>query len=170
MRSMLLHGTMTLSQIDPGFEDLSYHGISSAHQSSLFITKSMSANLRLGIETLAGNAEDNERTMMNFQGMGIVLDYHVGHKWFLNAGIHSGGVIVNALSNNTPVSKNRVDQGIHYKDNGIFLAPYLGAGVKYDAYEFSFLVKQLQFSGGINNSDIKAFSSLYSGLGLAMNF
>jgi hypothetical protein len=170
IHSMLVNGSMELSKIDPSFNDLSSDGIGGPHHSSLYLLRTVNEYLRIGVETLVGNSENKNSTTMNFQGAGVLFDISQGDKYFVNGGLHAGGVIVNVMSHsNGTAADNGVNSGIHYKDTGLFVAPYFGVGINFGKHELSLITKWIFMSEG-NNDDIDAFNAQYTGIGLGMKF
>jgi len=107
---------------------------------------------------------------MNFQGAGILIDVIQGDKYFVNGGLHAGGVIVNVMSHSTgAAADNGFNSGIHYKDTGLFVAPYIGVGIKLGKHELSLITKRTFMSEG-NNDNIDAFNAQYTGIGLGIKF
>ena len=172
VRSMIINGSMQLSKIDQSFGDLPSDGLRSGpHHSSLYIMRSVNRYLRIGIENLVGNSENKNSTTMNFQGIGIVIDVIHGGEYFINGGIHAGPIIVNVMSHSSGLAaSNGVNAGTHYKDQGLFFAPYLGVGVRLGKFELSLITKLIEVTEGKNNNNIDVFSAQYTGANLGYRF
>ncbi len=172
IRSMAINGSMRLSEIDQSFGDLPSDGFRQGpHHSSLYIMRSVNRYLRMGIENLVGNSGTKNSTTMNFQGIGMVIDTIFGHKYFINGGIHAGPIILNVMSNSSGLAaSNGVNAGTHYKDQGLFIAPYLGVGVRLGKFELSLITKLIEVTEGEKNNNIKAFSAQYTGVSLGYRF
>ncbi len=169
--SMLINGSMNLSKIDSSFDDLSANGIDGPHHSSLYLLRSMNDHFAIGVATLVGDSENKSGTTMGFQGIGFMLDAKYGSKYFFKGGLHIGSAIVNVMSHTSgSASITGVNSGTHYKDSGVFIAPYVGVGWDLELLELSFIIKQVDFVLSDKNNNIDAFNAMYSGIGFGVKF
>ncbi len=163
--SALILGEMPLSKIAPGFDDLSAAGLKGAHHSGLYFLQEIKPNVRLGLETLVGNADEKAKTTMNFQGLGATANFVYGRKLFLSGGLHAGGIIVNAQQREGAASDNRAQSGTHFKSSGFFLAPFASVGLRVQNKEISLFIKHVSLYARKTQGPLEAFNALYAGLG-----
>ncbi len=172
MRSTMILGHMPLSDIDPTFDDLSASGGigKGAHHSGVFFLYTVRPYLRVGFETLVGNASEKEETTMDFQAAGAVLDLTYGNKLFVAGGIHAGPMIVDAMHRTGSASENKVQDGRFYKSAGLFFAPYVGVGTRIRSYEARVFVKSVNVAPVESSDPIDAFNASYGGVSVGFNF
>ncbi len=170
LRSAIIAGDMQLSQINPAFDDLSIDGLKGAHHSSIYFLRSIKPYFRIGFETLTGNSKVDAETSMDFQGAGLLLDFIFGRKFFVAAGVHAGGIIVDAVHKETAASGKNVETGTFYKSEGLFLAPYAAIGVNIKASEFRVFVKPVFMTSAEKDNNMDGFNSTYVGLSYGWNF
>ena len=120
IRSGLITGTMTLSGLDPAFDDLAPDGPQGPHMSGFFFLVDVRPHLRLGVETLVSNSDKTLRTTMNYQAAGPVAEVTYGSKWFVSGGLHVGGVIVNAMAGQGASRATGAVTGSYFKGDGYF--------------------------------------------------
>jgi hypothetical protein len=78
IRSGLISGTMELSGLDPAFADLAADGPEGPHMSGFFFLFKVRPNLRIGVETLVSNSDQDAATTMNYQAAGPVVELSYG--------------------------------------------------------------------------------------------
>ena len=167
IRSALITGTMNLSGLDPAFDDLAADGLAGPHMSGLFLLVKVRPNLRLGVETLVANSDQNARTTMNYQAAGPVAELSYGESWFVSGGVHMGGLIVNAIAREGAATSDGAATGSFFKGSGWFVAPSADAGYRYRRGEVSLFMKQVNIVGEKERGGISDFSSTFAGLRLA---
>lgn len=164
IRSALITGTMGLSGLDPAFSDLAPDGPTGPHMSGFFFLVNVRQHLRLGVETLVANSDQNAATTMNYQAAGPVVQLTYGDSWFASAGVHAGGLIVNAMSRQGAASSEGATAGLYYKGSGLFVAPSLDVGRRFGWSEVGVFVKQVSIIGEKDRGGISDFSSTFVGL------
>lgn len=171
MRSTFITNTMQLSKLNPAFDDLSRDGLKGAHHSSIYFLRSINPHFRIGFETLTGNSDVDAETSMDFQGGGLLLDFHynLGRQFFVAGGIHAGGILVDAVHRETEASGKSVQTGTFYKSEGVFLAPSVAIGVNVKRVEFRIVVKPLFMTAVEEGNDMNRFNSTYVGLSHGWN-
>jgi hypothetical protein len=168
IRSGLITGTMTLSGLAPDFADLEPDGPTGPHMSGFFLTYKVRNNLRIGIETLVANSDQNAATSMNYQAAGPVVELSYGKTWFVSGGLHMGGLIVNAMTRQGAAPATGASTGSFYKGNGLFVAPSVDVGYRFRRTELSLYAKQVNISGETQRGGISDFSSTFAGLRFAI--
>jgi hypothetical protein len=103
--------------------------------------------LRIGVETLVSNSDQNARTTMNYQAAGPVVELTYGDSWFVSDSAHAGGVIVNAMANDGPAAAAGATSGTFFKGNGLFVAPSIDVGYRFRIGEVSLFVKHVHLFG-----------------------
>jgi hypothetical protein len=163
IRSGLITGTMELSGLDPAFDDLEADGITGPHMSGFFFLYKLRPQLRIGVETLVSNSDQDAATTMNYQAAGPVVEFTYGKFWFVSGGVHFGGLIVNAMARQGAAPSEGATTGSFYKDDGVFIAPSVDVGYRFRWGEVGLFGKQVNILG-----DISDFSSTFVGLRLAI--
>lgn len=166
IRQALMASHMSLSKINPAFNDLSPDGLKGAHQSSLYFLRRITPHFAVGVETLTGNSDAKANTSMDFQGVGLLFDFVGGRKYFVAGGVHAGGVLVDAMQKETPASGKYVESGTFFKSDGYFFAPYAGVGLNLRNFELRILAKSVLMAGA---GKMNAFNSTYVGLSFGWN-
>jgi hypothetical protein len=164
IRSGLITGTMKLSGLDPVFADLAPDGPTGPHMSGFFFLFKVRPYLRLGVETLVANSDQNAATTMNYQAAGPVAEFTYGKSWFVSGGLHVGGVIVNAMARQGAAPAKGASTGSYFKGNGLFVAPSVDVGYRYRRTEIGAFAKQVSIFGEQDRGGISAFSSTFAGL------
>lgn len=167
IRSALITGTMDLSGLDPAFDDLAADGPAGPHMSGFFFLIKVRPWLRLGVETLVANSDQNARTTMNYQAAGPVAELSYGDSWFVSGGVHMGGLIVNAMARQSAAPSEGATAGSFYKGNGLFVAPTADVGYKFRRGEVGLFLKQVSVFGEKERGGISDFRSTFVGLRLA---
>lgn len=168
IRSALILGTMELSGLDPAFDDLAADGPEGPHMSGFFFLFKVRPNLRIGVETLVANSNQNAATTMNYQAAGPVIELSYGSKWFVSGGVHLGGLIVNAMARQGAAPSEGASTGLFYKGNGLFVAPSVDIGYRFRRSEVGLFMKQVNIFGEEERGGISEFSSRFVGLRLAV--
>jgi hypothetical protein len=166
IRSALIMGTMELSGLDPAFDDLGADGLQGPHMSGFFFLFKVRPRLRIGVETLVSNSDQNAATTMNYQAAGPVVEFSYGESWFVSAGVHMGGLIVNAMARTGASSSEGAAPGSFYKGNGVFVAPSADIGYRFRRSEVGLFVKRVNIFGEEARGRISDFSSTFVGLRL----
>jgi len=167
IRSALITGTMELSGLDPAFDDLAADGPKGPHMSGFFFLIKVRPWLRLGVETLVANSDQDARTTMNYQAAGPVAELSYGDSWFVSGGVHMGGLIVNAMTRQGAAPSAGATAGSFYKGNGLFVAPSVDVGYRFRRTEVGLFMKQVNILGEKERGGISDFSSTFVGLRLA---
>ena len=167
VRSALITGTMELSGVDPAFDDLAADGLEGPHMSGFFFLVKVRSNLRLGVETLVANSDQNARTTMNYQAAGPVVELSYGQSWFVSGGVHMGGLIVNAMAREGAAAPEGATTGSFFKGSGWFVAPAADVGYRFRRGEAGLFMKQVSIFGKQERGGISDFSSTFVGLRLA---
>jgi hypothetical protein len=170
LRSALIVGSMDLSGLDPVFDDLTADGPEGPHMSGFFFLYRVRPYLRVGIETLVSNSDQNAATTMNYQAAGPVVELSYGRSWFVSAGVHAGGVIVNAMVRQDAAPSEGATTGSYFKGNGYFVAPSVDIGYRHRRVEGSVFAKQVNIGGEEDRGGISDFGSTFVGLRLAVGF
>lgn len=167
IRSALITGTMELSGLDPAFDNLEPDGAEGPHMSGFFFLVRVGSNLRLGVETLVANSDQNARTTMNYQAAGPVVEFSIGKTWFVTGGVHMGGLIVNAMSRQGATPTEGAVAGKYFKGDGLFVAPSVDLGYRTRLGEVGMFMKQVNVFGEKERGGISDFGSTFVGLRLA---
>lgn len=168
IRSALITGTMELSGLDPAFDDLAANGPKGPHMSGFFFLFKVRPHLRIGVETLVSNSDQNAATTMNYQAAGPVVELSYGETWFVSGDVHVGGLIVNAMSRQGAAPSEGATTGSFYKGNGWFVAPSVDIGRRFRQAEIGLFVKRVNISGETDRGGIADFSSTFVGLRFAV--
>lgn len=168
IRSALITGTMDLSGLDPAFDDLAADGPEGPHMSGFFFLMKVRPNLRVGVETLVANSNQDARTTMNYQAAGPVVELSYGSRWFASGGLHMGGLIVNAMAREGDAPTEGATTGSYFKGNGLFVAPSVDVGYRFRRSEVSLFMKQVNIFGEKERGGISDFSSRFVGLRFAV--
>lgn len=168
IRSAVITGTMTLSRLDPAFDDLEADGAKGPHMSGFFFLYTVRPHLRVGVETLVSNSNKDARTTMNYQAAGPVIEASYGDTWFISGGVHAGGLVVNAMSRQGASPSQGATAGSYFKGDGAFVAPTLDLGYRFRRSELGLFVKRVNIFGEKDRGGISEFSSTFVGLRLAM--
>jgi hypothetical protein len=167
IRSALVMGTMELSKLDPAFDDLAPDGPEGPHMSGFFFMYQVRPHLRIGIETLVSSSSADAVTTMNYQAAGPVIEVSYGRTWFISAGVHGGGLIVNAMSRTGAAPAEGASTGSFFKGDGAFIAPSVDIGRRFGRNELGLFVKQVSIFGEQDRGGISEFSSAFMGLRFA---
>lgn len=168
IRSALIVGTMQLSRLDPAFEDLGPDGLTGPHMSGFFFLYRVRPHVRVGIETLVANSDQQPAMTMNYQAAGPVVELSYGDAWFISGGVHAGGLIVNAMTRQDSASSTGASPGVFYKANGGFVAPYADIGRRFGRAQLSVFVKSVNVFGPSKQGRLSDFSSSFVGLRLGI--
>jgi hypothetical protein len=168
IRSALIMGSMDLSGLDPAFDDLPFDGLKGPHMSGFFLHYKVRPHLRIGVETLVANSDEDAATTMNYQAAGPVAEISYGGSLFVSGGVHAGGLIVNAMARQGAAPSQGATAGSFYKGSGAFVAPYVDIGYRFRRYEVGLFVKQVNIFGEKDRSGISDFSSAFVGLRFAV--
>lgn len=168
IRSALITGTMELSALDPAFDDLAADGPAGPHMSGFFFLYKLRPFLRVGIETLVANSNQDEATTMNYQAAGPVIELSYGDRWFVSGGVHAGGLIVNAMARQGAAPSEGATTGSYYKGNGLFVAPTIDVGRRLGRSEAGLFVKRVNTFGEQARGGLSAFSATFVGVRLAV--
>lgn len=168
IRSGLITGTMSLSGLDAVFDDLAPDGPKGPHMSGFFFLFKVRPRLRIGVETLVANSDQDARTTMNYQAAGPVVEVSYGNSWFVSGAAHAGGVIVNAMAHEGPAPSEGATSGTYFKGNGVFVAPSVDFGYRFRIAEVGLFVKQVNIFGEKERGGISDFSSTFAGLRFAV--
>jgi hypothetical protein len=168
IRSALITGTMELSGLDPSFDNLAPDGPEGPHISGFFLLVKVRPNLRLGVETLVANSNQNARTTMNYQAAGPLAELSYGDSWFVSGGVHGGGLIVNAMARQITAPSEGATAGSFFKGNGLFVAPSADVGYRFRRGEVGLSMKQVNIFGETKRGGISDFGSTFVGLRLAV--
>jgi hypothetical protein len=168
IRSALIMGSMDLSGLDPAFDDLAFDGLRGAHMSGFFLQYRVRPYLRIGVETLVANSDQNAATTMNYQAAGPVVELSYGESWFVSGGVHAGGLIVNAMARQGAAPSEGATAGSFYKGSGLFVAPTVDIGYRFRRSELGLFMKRVNISGEKERGGISDFSSTFVGLRLTV--
>jgi hypothetical protein len=164
IRSGLIAGSMPLSRLDGAFGDLANDGPSGPHMSGFYLLVSVRSHLRIGVETLVGNSDQEATTTMNYQAAGPVVELTYGKTWFVSGGVHAGGVIVNAMSRTGAQPATGATSGSYLKANGGFAAPYADVGYRLRRAEVGVYVKRAAMFGAEDRGGLSPFSATFVGV------
>lgn len=164
IRSALIVGTMELSGLDPAFDDLEADGPTGPHMSGFFFLYKVRPFLRIGVETLVANSDQDAATTMNYQAAGPVVELSYGDTWFVSGGVHMGGLLVNAMAREGAAPSEGATTGSYYKGNGLFVAPSVDIGYRFRRTEVGLFVKRVNIFGEKERGGISDFSSTFVGL------
>ncbi|MCW5826857.1 MAG: hypothetical protein KIT38_09975 [Gemmatimonadaceae bacterium] len=167
IRSALATAPMTLSGLDPAFDDLAPDGPEGPHMSGFFLMYALKPYLRVGVETLVASSDKDQVTTMNYQAAGPVVEFRYGRTWYVSAGVHGGGLIVNAMARQGAAPSQGASTGAFFKGDGAFLAPYVDVGRRVRGYEVGVFAKQVNVFGEKSRGGISDFSATFLGLRLA---
>jgi hypothetical protein len=168
IRSGLITGTMRLSELDAAFDDLAPGGPAGPHMSGLFLMYRARPHLRIGIETLVASSDAKERTTMNYQAAGLVVEGTAGTTWFVSAGVHGGGLIVNVMARQGVARAAGADAGAFIKADGAFVAPYLDVGRRFRRFELGAYAKRVTVLGEKARGGLTEFGSAFAGVRLGV--
>lgn len=168
IRSGLISGSMNLSQVDAAFGDLVNDGPKGPHMSGFYLLVSVRSHLRIGVETLVGNSDQEATTTMNYQAAGPVAEVTYGEKWFVSSGVHAGGVIVNAMARTEATPAVGATRGSFFKANGGFVAPYADVGYRFRRSEVGMYVKRAEMLGAKDRGGLSPFSATFVGVRLGI--
>lgn len=164
IRSGLIAGSMPLSRLDGAFGDLANDGPSGPHMSGFYLLVTVRSHLRIGVETLVGNSDQEATTTMNYQAAGPMVELTYGDKWFVSGGVHAGGVIVNAMSRTGAQPASGATSGSYFKANGGFAAPYADLGHRLRRSEVGLYVKRAAMFGAKDRGGLSPFSATFVGV------
>ncbi len=164
IRSGLIAGSMRLSRLDAAFGDLANDGPSGPHMSGFYLLVPVRSHLRIGVETLVGNSNQEATTTMNYQAAGPVVELTYGDTWFVAGGVHAGGVIVNAMSRTEATPTSGATRGSYFKANGGFAAPYADVGYRLRRGEVGVYVKRAAMFGAKDRGGLSPFSATFVGV------
>lgn len=168
IRSALIVGSMDLSGLDPAFDDLEPDGAKGPHMSGFFVLYRIRPHLRIGVETLVANSNQDARTTMNYQAAGPVVEISYGDTWFISGGVHAGGLVVNAMSRQGEAPSEGATSGSYFKGDGGFVAPSIDIGYRFRRSEVGVFVKRVNIFGEKERGGISDFSSTFVGVRLAV--
>jgi hypothetical protein len=168
IRSGLINGTMTLSGVDPAFEDLDVDGLTGPHMSGFFLLYRVRRHLRIGIETLVANSDQDAATTMNYQAAGPVVGLTYGDSWFIAGGVHGGGLVVNAMARQGARPSQGASAGSFFKGEGAFLAPYVDIGYRFRRHELGVFFKSVSVFGESDRGGLTDFSARFVGVRYAI--
>lgn len=168
IRSGLISGSMPLSRVDGAFDDLANDGPSGPHMSGFYLLVKVRSHLRIGVETLVGNSDEEANTTMNYQAAGPVMELTYGDKWFVSGGVHAGGVIVNAMSRTGAQPASGATGGSYFKANGGFAAPYADVGYRLRRTELTLYMKRAAMFGAKDRGGLSPFSATFVGIRLGV--
>lgn len=168
IRSALMAGTMKLSGLDSALDDLAPDGPEGPHMSGFFFLFKVRPHLRIGVETLVSNSDQDAATTMNYQAAGPVVELSYGESWFVSGGAHVGGLIVNAMARQGEAPPNGASAGSFYKGNGLFVAPSIDIGYRFRRSEVGLFVKKVNIFGEKERGGISGFNATFVGLRLAV--
>ena len=168
IRSAVITGTMNLSGLDPAFDDLGYDGLKGPHMSGFFFLYRVRPHLRIGVETLVANSDQDAVTTMNYQAAGPVVALSYGDSWFVAGGVHGGGLIVNAMARQGTGPSQGASSGTLYKGEGWFVAPYVDIGRRFGRNELGVFVKSVNVFGESDRGGLTDFSSRFVGVRYAI--
>jgi hypothetical protein len=164
LRSALIMSTMDLSGLDPAFDDLDFDGPKGPHISGFFFLYKLTPYLRIGIETLVANSDDEVATTMNYQAAGPVVELTYGSTWPVAVGVHFGGVIVNAMARQGPEPAEGASTGSFFKGSGGFIAPYVTFARRFGRHELGVVVKAVSLFGESDRGGLSHFSAPFGGV------
>lgn len=168
IRSALIVGTMELSALDPALDDLAPDGLKGPHMSGFFLVYKVRPQLRIGVETLVSNSDQDAITTMNYQAAGPVVELTYGEAWFISGGVHAGGLVVNAMARQGAAPSEGATSGSFFKGEGAFVAPSVEIGRRFRRSEVGLFVKRVNIFGEKERGGISDFSSTFVGLRFAV--
>ncbi|MBK6488446.1 MAG: hypothetical protein IPF98_16700 [Gemmatimonadetes bacterium] len=168
IRSALITGTMEVSGVDPAFDDLAADGLTGPHMSGFFFLVKVRPHVRIGVETLVSNSDQEAATTMNYQAAGPVVELSYGDSWFVSGGVHAGGLIVNAMARQGAAPSEGATAGSYFKGNGFFVAPTVDIGYRFRRSEVGLFAKRVNILGEKERGGISDFSSTFVGLRFAV--
>lgn len=168
IRSAVILGTMKLSGLDPDFADLEPDGVTGPHMSGFFFLYRVRPHLRIGVETLVANSDQEAATTMNYQAAGPVVELSYGDAWSIAGGVHGGGLIVNAMARQGSAPPEGASAGVFFKGNGAFLAPYVDIGRRFGRHTLGMFVKSVRIFGESDRGGLTDFSSSFVGVRYAL--
>lgn len=168
LRSGLIAGSMPLSRVDATFGDLTNDGPSGPHMSGFYLMVQVRRHLRLGVETLVANSDQEPTTTMNYQAAGPVVELTYGETWFVSGGVHVGGVIVNAMARADAALASGATRGSYFKADGGFVAPYADVGRRFRRSEIGAYVKRVELFGAKERGGLSPFSATFVGVRLGI--
>lgn len=168
IRSGLITGRMELSSVDPAFDDLGFDGLKGPHISGFFLVYRVRPHLRIGVETLVANSDQDAVTTMNYQAAGPVVGLSYGDSWFIAGGVHLGGLVVNAMTRQGPAPSEGASSGSFYKGEGGFLAPYVDIGRRFRRHELGVFAKSVSIFGESDRGGLTDFSARFVGVRYAL--
>lgn len=168
IRSALIVGTMDLSGLDPAFDDLAPDGLEGPHMSGFFFLYKVRPHLRIGVETLVSNSDQDASTTMNYQAAGPVVELTYGDAWFISGGVHAGGLVVNAMARQGAAPSEGASSGSFFKGEGAFVAPTVDIGRRFRRSEVGLFVKRVNVFGEKERGGISDFSSTFVGVRFAV--
>lgn len=170
LRSGLITGTMALSGLDPVFGDLKPNGPEGPHMSGFVFLFKVRPHLRIGVETLVANSDQDLATTMNYQAAGPVLELSYGESWFVAGDVHMGGLIVNVMARQGEAPPKGATSGSFFKGNGLFIAPSADIGYRFRRLGVGLFVKRVNIFGEKERGGISDFSSTFVGVRLSAGF
>ena len=168
IRSALILESMNLSGLDAAFDDLAPDGLEGPHISGFFLLFKVRQHLRVGVETLVANSDQDSSTSMSYQAAGPVVGLTYGDSWFVAGGVHAGGLIVNAVARQGPAPSEGATSGSFYKGSGGFFAPYVDIGRRFGRNEFAVFVKPVMIFGESDRGGLGDFSASFAGVRYAI--
>jgi hypothetical protein len=168
IRSAVITGTMELSGLDPAFDDLGADGLEGPHMSGFFFLFKVRPHLRIGVETLVSNSDQDAATTMSYQAAGPVVELTYGDSWFVSGGVHMGGLIVNAMARTGAAPSEGATIGSFFKGNGVFVAPSVDIGYRFRRSEVGLFAKRVNMFGEQARGGLSDFSSTFVGLRFAV--
>ena len=136
--------------------------------SGFFFLFKVRPNLRIGVETLVSNSDQDAATTMNYQAAGPVVELSYGKSWFVSGGVHMGGLIVNAMAREGAAPSEGATAGSFYKGNGLFFAPSVDIGYRFRRSELGLFVKRVNVFGVKERGGLSDFSATFVGLRFAV--
>lgn len=168
IRSAVIMGTMKLSKLDPAFADLGNDGLVGPHISGFFFHYKLRPHLRIGIETLVANSDQDAATTMNYQAAGPIVGLSYGNSWSIAGGVHAGGLVVNAMARPGAAPTAGATSGSFFKGNGGFFAPYVDIGYQFHRSELGVFVKPVMIFGESDRGGLSGFSAWFGGVRYAL--
>ena len=169
IRSGLIMGTMELSGLDPAFDDLEFDGIKGPHMSGFFFLYRMRPHLRIGVETLVANSDQDAATTMNYQAAGPVVELSYGSTWPVGLWPALWRRDRERDGPSGPRAVGRRQCGSYYKGSGGFLAPYVGIGRRFGRNELGAYVKPVMTFGESDRGGLTDFGAWFGGVRYAFS-
>jgi hypothetical protein len=170
IRSALIMGSMELSDLDPRFDDLGFDGLKGPHISGFMFLVKVRPHVRVGIETLVANSDQDATTTMSYQAAGPVVELSYGASWSVAFGLHAGGLIVNAMTRQELAPSSGASAGSFYKGSGVFVAPYVGLARRFGRSELGVFLKPVRIFGESDRGGLTDFSAQFVGVRYALGF